>query len=448
MLKTKTYDYKNKILDYGFIELEPGISTITIESLAESVKESLILADTKKLFLVDALKRLESYLNQNEKILVGVTDDSTLSNLKKNGVKNGFFRSTDEDFYVGIIIVDKKFCFIAFDVDHIYPVQEKYTSEVFGFVNHVLWSKANYEQCQDSLKKVEDTKLSVVIPSFTDDVDLNVNHFKYATESEGADCETTILAKEKEFGRKAVVIPFNFDGLSIDKNRLYVKTFLKNYYSIPLSDKSLFKFESFSNKSLSELSGKKIWYKGKLFDIKESDSANYTQSVPLDMIEAFVPNFDEKEKEYSNFTLKLTINFDIVPIKLDGSYSLSKRYGVIDNAKKQLDDGLLKLEKMGLDAKYKKQLESIESERDISEKIKMFNTFVSSQEFGVEALNNKKSSIPTIKVNEEDLQVPSEVIGRLYSKNGKAYLATSLKFVEESKKWLKEHKFEAELIEA
>ena len=52
----------------------------------------------------------------------------------------------------------------------------------------------------------------------------------------------------------------------------------------------------------------------------------------------------------------------------------------------------------------------------------MFNDFVSSKDFGVEALNNKKSPVSTININETDLIVPNELIGKLYTKNNKNYL--------------------------
>ena len=80
--------------------------------------------------------------------------------------------------------------------------------------------------------------------------------------------------------------------------------------------------------------------------------------------------------------------------------------------------------------------------------MKMFNEFVSSKEFGVEALNNKKSPVSTINVNETDLIVPNDLIGKLYFKNNKNYLATSESRLEDASKWLNDNKMEATLIEA
>ena len=449
MLRTKTYDYRNKVLDYGFVELKPNASFISIEALAEAVRESLILVDTRKLFILDALKRIESYLNQSERILVGLTNDNMISELRKSGVKNGFFRSTNEDFYVGIIVADKKHCYLVLDVDHIYPVQDRYVPEIFGYVNHILWSKANYEQCQDALKRVEDTKLSVVIPEFLDDdTSLGVDIFEMATESEDSNRRITILSKESDFKKPAKVAPYSFDGLSIDKKSIYIKSFLENYYPIPLADGSFFKAESFENQTLQTLFGKEIWYKGKIQQIKENDELNVRYNVPLDQEKLFIPDFDEKEKEYTELTLSLTVKCEIVPIKLDGSYALSNKYKVIERVNKELKEGIDRLKKLNLEVKFEKQVKSIEEERNLTNKIKMYNAFVSNKEIGVDALNNKKSQIPTIKVNEEELVVPNELIGKLYTKNNNNYLATSVERLEDAKKWLSDNRVAAVLIEA
>ena len=144
MLRTKTFNYRDRVLDFGFIELEPKASNVSVESIINNVKESLIVVDTKGLFMLDFLKRAEIFLNQNDKVLVGLTSDKIIAELKKNGVSNGFFRSTDEQFETGIVIVDKKEAFLALDVDHIYGVPPRYIPEIFNYVNHVIWSKANY----------------------------------------------------------------------------------------------------------------------------------------------------------------------------------------------------------------------------------------------------------------------------------------------------------------
>ena len=448
MLKTKTFNYRDNVLDFGFIELEPKATSTSLRSLANSVKESLIIVDTKGTFILDALKELENYLNQNERIIVGLTNDKVISELKKNGVQNGFFRSTNEQFETGLIILDKKEAMIILDINHIYRVPPRYVSEIFAYVNHVIWSKANYEQCQGSLKKVKEARLSVVVPPFLKDIDINVPKYVYATESENHECNTLIINKEKEVNRKAKVSSFVFNSIGLNEDVLLMNAFGNNYYPVSISDGSLFTSESFENITLKSLSGKRVWTKGKWFDVIEKETISKTIHVPLDQVNTYQPEFADYDKEYNGLALELLVSVDIKPIKLDNSYSLSTRYKVIQKVENELNESILKLEKLDLDKKLLKQLDSIKSERLLVNKVKMFNEFVSSKEFGVEALNNKKSPVSTINVNETDLIVPNELIGKLYFKNNKNYLATSESRLEDASKWLNDNKMEATLIEA
>ena len=448
MLKTKTFNYCDNVLDFGFIELEPKATSTSLRSLANSVKESLIIVDTKGTFILDALKELENYLNQNERIIVGLTNDKVISELKKNGVQNGFFRSTNEQFETGLVILDKKEAMIILDINHIYRVPPRYVPEIFAYVNHVIWSKANYEQCQGSLKKVNEARLSVVVPPFLKDIDINAPKYVYATESENHECNTLIINKEKEVNRKAKVSPFVFNGIGLNKDVLLMNAFGNNYYPVSISDGSLFTSESFENITLKSLSGKRVWTKGKWFDVIEKETISKTIHVPLDQVNTYQPEFVDYEKEYNGLALELLVSVDIKPIKLDNSYSLSTRYKVIQKVENELNESISKLEKLDLDKKLLKQLDSIKSERLLVNKVKMFNEFVSSKEFGVEALNNKKSPVSTINVNETDLIVPNELIGKLYFKNNKNYLATSESRLEDASKWLNDNKMEATLIEA
>lgn len=448
MLKTKTFNYRDRVLDFGFIELEPKSSNISVEFILDSVKESLIIVDTKGLFMLDFLKRAEAFLNQNEKVLVGLTSDEVISKLKKNGVSNGFFRSTDEKFETGIIIIDKKAAFLVLDADHIYDIPPRYIQEIFNYVNHVIWSKANYEQCQGSLREVKDARLSVVVPTFLKDLDFETRQIKLATESSEKDGECLILAKEKDVQRKAKVSPFDIKALGVADDVLYVNAFEDNYYPISIHDNSIYTAESFENQTVNALLGKQIWFKGKIHNVEEKESVNETVYVPLDEVESFKPDFESSEKSFDGITLSLTVSINVKSIKLDGSFALSNRYKTIQKVENELKESIAKLEKMDLDNKLLKQLENIKSERLLSEKVKMFNAFIASKEFGVDALNNKKSPVSTINVNEDELNVPNELIGKLYTKQNKNYLATTEEHINDAKKWLKENKTEAVLIEA
>ena len=434
MLKIKTFNYRDRVLDFGFVELEPKASSINVESIINSVKESLIVVDTKGLLMLNFLKRAEIFLNQNDKVLVGLTSDKIIAELKKNGVSNGFFRSTDVQFETGIVIVDKKEAFLALDVDHIYSVPQRYIPEIFNYVNHVIWSKANYEQCQGSLKKVDDARLSVVIPSFLKDLDFETKTMKLATESANKDGECLILVKEKDVQRKAKVAPFEIKGLGLDEDILCVNAFGDNYYPLSIGDNSIFTAESFESETVGSLLGKRIWYKGKIYKVEDKENINSAINVPLDEVESFEPDFDSSEKTFNGITLSLTISIDVEPLKLDGSYALSNKYKTIQRVENELKESIAKLE-------------SIKSERFLSEKVKMFNAFVASKEFGIDALNNKKSPVYIVNVNEEELNVPNELIGKLYTKQSKNYFATTKERIADAKKWLKENKMEAVLIE-
>ena len=59
----------------------------------------------------------------------------------------------------------------------------------------------------------------------------------------------------------------------------------------------------------------------------------------------------------------------------------------------------------------------------------------------------KYASDYNISINEEELNVPNELIGKLYTKQSKNYFATTKERIADAKKWLKENKMEAVLIE-
>ena len=388
----------------------------------------------------------KSTLNQNEKVFVGLTNDQTIYELKKNGVQNGFFRSTSEQFNIGIIVVDKQTVFLVLNTNHIYNIPQKYSPEIFNYINHIIWAKANYEQCQGSLKKVDNARLSVVIPKFINDFSLETNKVKIATESSNKDAECIILSQEKEVQRKSKVSPFEIEGIGFTENVLYVNTFLDNYYPINIEDDSIYSAESFENKTVISLLGQKIWYKGNTYIVEEKEEISFTKNVPLDEINNFEPNFDDYEQSFNGIVNSLTVFITVEPIKLDSSYTLSSRYSEIQKVENVLKESISKLESMHLEEKMQKQLENIKFEKQIPEKIKMFNNFISNKDFGLDVLNNKKTISPII-VNEDNLKVPNELIGKLYTKQNTYYLATSNDHLADAKHWLKDNGVEAILIE-
>ena len=133
------------------------------------------------------------------------------------------------------------------------------------------------------------------------------------------------------------------------------------------------------------------------------------------------------------------------PIVLDEQYKLSGSYQKVDALQKSLTHNLEELKKLVDDKDAKKQLTNIESERNIFEKARLYNLFIENKDFGVEALNTKTKFK---KVN-YDLSwvVPSDILGKLYTKGKDVYMALNDESkVEEAKKWLDENHIEAVLI--
>ena len=446
MVKSKTYYFKNEVLDYGFVLSEEDNSSINFDSIINSISESIILVDTKGLFLYDALDKMSLYLNQDAKLLIGLTSKELLSKLKERGIKNGFFRSTNDDFETGVIVVDKKDCYIALDINHIYRIKSNCCDEIFKYVNHIIWSKTDFEVCQGNISEVKETRLSVVMPSFIEALKPNVTKkYSIATEDIEATSDIVIVKKEDVYSKRANLTKHSISAFE-DNGYLNIKLFLDNYYPTEALEDNLYIGKSFENAELFSLESQNIWYKNRNVFVKSSDTVSETKFVPLDKVQTFSPDFDEIIKKYDELALKIEVNVDVRPIKLDGSYALSPKYKVIAKAENDLAEGVAKLKKMELEEGAAKQLDSIEGEHNLPLKIKMYNAFVSDKEFGVGALNNKKG-INTININADDLVVPNELIGKLYTKNNQLYFATSFDYMNEAMEWLKENKTEAVLIE-
>lgn len=446
MVKNKEFDYKNKILDYGFLKTLQS-SGVAFETILNDVKENLIIVDTNGDVLTQLLPALSEFLKQEEKVLIGVVDEKTLLSLRDKGINNGFFRSTDEKFHTALIIRDKSMVAVALDKDHIYEVSGgEQKKEIFDFVNHVIWSKALHEKCQNNMSTVKETRLSVIMPSFSQSVQ-PVESAYYQTTDASKTKEFALLKTEEDLKTPAkVMVKFvNAFGKGESSN-LYVNLFRDCYYPIG-TNSSIFKAVSFENRNLGSLIGKDIWYKGKETKVFDFDELNVSVVVPLDQVDSYMPDFEEEASKYKNLTAALSVNVDVQPIVLDNSYTPSKKYGIIAKAESQIKEGLDRLEKLvDDDKKALKQIESIRSERNLGLKIKLYNKFVGENDLGLEALNNKKSSFPSINVNEDDLIVPNALIGRLFIKGNDVFLATTSEKLSDAKAWLKETKTEAVLI--
>ena len=447
MVKVKKYDYSKNIIDYGFVKLETKNSKLLLPDVIASVKENIIVVDTNSRFFLKYLADFSSCLNQTEKLFIGLVDKQTLNSLHDKGVRTGFIRSTNLMFETGLIIVDKKEVYCVLDSNRIYELANKeVTKEIFDYVNHIIWSKTNFELFQGGLANVNEIRQSVVMPGLNN-ATMVPDSVNFSTERNMRP-GTLLLKKEDVINESAKVLATDINAFTNSFPGLAIELFEKKYYLFNVDEDSIIRAESFSKKPLSELDGKKLWVNGKEFEILKNDLLESEERVPLDLVDSYSPDFDSKAEKYSNYTLELEIRINVLPIKLDNSFSLSNRYKTIARVESELNDGLAKLLKLDLEKKLIKQLESIKSERLLINRVKMFNEFVASKEFGVDALNNKKSPVSIINVNEEELNVPNELIGKLYTKQSKNYLATTKERIADAKKWLKENKMEAVLIEA
>ena len=96
---------------------------------------------------------------------------------------------------------------------------------------------------------------------------------------------------------------------------------------------------------------------------------------------------------------------------------------------------------------YLTNIKKIQDERSLSERIRKYNEIIKDKEFGVEALVDKKNAFKQISFKEDDIIIPSDIIGKLYLKDKKNYLALKDESkIGDAKKWLKDNKLEAVLI--
>ena len=87
--------------------------------------------------------------------------------------------------------------------------------------------------------------------------------------------------------------------------------------------------------------------------------------------------------------------------------------------------------------------------RDELEKAKKYNAFIENNESGLKVLKTKKNknAFKKVIVNENDIAVPNEIIGKLYDKNYSLYFAVEdEKQIKKAKEFLKEHNLAAVMV--
>jgi len=440
MKYTKTYDYSNNKIQFGYVYYQSSSSEITLSSLINSVVHNIIIYDTENSIMNEFLVAAQDLLNNKEKLVIGLTSNESIKNLKQKGVNSGFFRSTSEKSKMAIIIVDKKKFYLAFDSSHIYQTTSSDNPLIFNYVNHLIWSKSEFEFCKGRLSEVKNTRLSIVKPIFDQSID--AKSLTYGTK----DLETNSYLKTKEDNSQESSLIMNdlTKSAYVVNDVLYLQAIEKAYF--PISDwYSLRKAYSFNNKSLKDLANDKLWVDGKNVTIKQSDTIVKKFEKPLNTYKTYQPDFDDIANEYDDYTLSLIVDVEVEPITLDSNYKLSDSYKKIADVKESLNKYLEELDKLIDDKDAKKQLKTIMSERNLEEQVRLYNLFIADKEFGVDSLNTK-TKFKSISFDKK-WNVPSDIIGKLYTKGSVTYLAMKDEsHIDDATKWLEENDIKAILI--
>lgn len=443
MVVEQKYDYSNKKLDFGFSYKKTKINN-SLQELINSTKENIIICDTEDFVIDEFLSKASSVLNSS-KTVIGLISDKALVDLKKKGVRNGFFRSTKTKINVAIIIIDKMKYYISPDANIWLELQEKKAyEEIFNYINHLIWNDTLSEFCQGEYGKVCDSRLSVVKPVFSN------SYFKPKEAfigTEDINSQEVLLSTEKYVDRKAYLLVSKIPSSFVQKNVLYINLFEDNYYAVSKYDE-LIKGESFTDASYSNFINDEVWFNNKLITIKSSDIVIKNIELPLDKYKVFKPDFDAEANKYSGFTTNLTIKYDINSLKKNSTYqkhSNYKNYTELDN---KISSNLEKLIKLaGDEKKLLKKLESISSARTIAEKVEKYNKYIKETKIGDETLMSKKQGFKEITYKEKDVVVPSKLLGELLTKDKKTYFAVaSEEKMEDVLKWLEDNHLEAVLI--
>lgn len=444
----RLYNYENRVISNGFVKLEKKQTTIKFSDILKNYKTSLVLVDTDGRFIKEAAIELNSIDPESKKLVVGLVDKQTLLKIKDSGVKNGFYRSTSVKVSIGLIILNKNDVFAVFDINNIFAISDKSAcKEIFEMVNHIIWSKTEAEYF-GTLKEVKDIRLSVIAPNLDKSIIPNMDSsYDYASESLGLNSKIVVIGKPSNIQYDNAVV---LSGLSTKMfgtlSKMNLEVFPEAYYPFEFED-GHFDYKSFTNENLRDLVKKTIITGGKEYDVLESDSISNEELVYLDEYDKYNPDFDSVANQYKQYAKELQVSILVKTIKADSSYKPSTRYEIISRTIRQIEEGLSAMEKLLDDKGSKKRIDSIRSERYLPRKVQMFNELVLNEEFGVASLNVKKSPVSTINVNEADLCVPSDIVGKLLVKNGRTFMATSLEHIVDAKKWLAENGVEASLIE-
>lgn len=450
MEKQQTFNNSNNIIKFGYEFIQPKRDTITLEDILTTTSEALIVYDTKNFVFNQLVSIGSSFLNDTNKKFIALISAKMLKEAKSMGIKNGFLRSTQEESNIAIIISDKTKAFLLLDEKNIFKTKENVGNELFNYINHLIWSKTDFEVIQGSdPSPVKTLRLSVVKPNFINI--LAIDKMKEKTFKQGTEefiANETLLTVPKENNKKTHLVNAKLTSIGID-SQMYLNAFDKYYIPCILS-KAIYVGESFNNSPLSLLQGKRVWIEGSERQIIKERIEEKTVFVPLDEYETFKPDYESYiNKQTDKFVCEIKVKINIQPTKIDNSYTLSKRYSSIDKINNTLKNQIEALKKLINDDKTgKKQLERIEKERNLVEKVKLYNHFINELKLGDDTLINKKDNkFLSITIVEKDILVPSELIGKLYEKKDSYFLAVKTQDkIEDAKKWLLDNSQKATLV--
>jgi hypothetical protein len=451
MIKTRVFSNIDKTIKYGFIYDQEKVSTITIDDILSEVSKSILIYDTKGTVFYDFASKASKLMNNPMVVFAALLNHKMLQELKSKGIVSGFYRSTSKDIDVAMVIVDKTKAYLIVDSKHIIKISDqKVASELFQFMNHVLWSRADFEVLNNSApKKINEIRLSVVIPSFhalSSKTNFNDDLVQFGTQDFSSP-QIVMLSQPKDIEKDAYIINQSISSLCGIKNEFYVKLFDDMYAPIGSDIKHLVIGRSFNDSKIGSLIDKNIWFDGKKRIIEKEKEFSSSLYKPVDEYKTFEPDFDQIYKQQLNEIYgTVKINVDVKPMVIDASYQISAKYKKRSDTEKLLAENLSKLKKLADDDNVK-IIDSIINTKLLLERISKYNKFLSLNEFGEETLKNKKANVSKINIGKEEISVPQELLGKLYTKSNKQFLAIKDEtMISDAKKWLSENNQEATLV--
>lgn len=449
MRKEKQFNYSNDIVQFGFLYNDKKKSKITLKSIIDSVEQSIVVYDYKNILLSNITSEASDLLNDNNKLFIALTSDNELRKLMDSGVKTGFIRSTNKSAHGAIIIVDKEKMYFASSKDIIFESYKNAIPEVFNYINYLIWNTASYEILQGQMNDVKGIRHSIVKPVFEKLISKEVVAQKDiigATEDIEQGLGLNYIHKE-EHVINSLVIDSSVSSIARTSRFAFIKAFEEVYLQVKY-DSCIELAESFKSLTYQDLVGKSAWIDGKKTTIEENLKITKTLELPLDSYKDFEPDF-EKYINNNQLGKNMTIDviLDIQPMKIDSSYKVSNRYKRRQEIIDSIDTNVDKLIKLFEDDE--KLLNQIKTESRIVEKAKKYNVFIENNEAGLKVLKTKKNKdvFKKVIVNENDIAVPNEIIGKLYEKNNSLYFAVEdEKHIKKAKEFLKEHNLEAVMV--